>query len=109
MLASAHDVSDGGLAITLAEACIHGGRGCAVALPGSDPFTDLFSESSARALVSVTPGREAEFAALAEAHGVPATALGVIVGDTLTVEGTFEIPLTELESVWTGTLPAIFG
>ena len=109
VLASAHDVSDGGLAITLAEACLHGGRGCAVSLPGSDPFTDLFSESSARALVSVTPGREAEFATLAEAHGVPAATLGVIAGDTLTVEGTFEIPLTELESVWTGTLPAIFG
>jgi phosphoribosylformylglycinamidine synthase subunit PurL len=109
VLTSAHDVSDGGLAIALAEACIHGGRGCEISLPGTDPFTDLFSESSARALVSVTPGREAEFAALAEAHGVPATALGVTAGDTLTVDNVFTIPLGELERVWTATLPAIFG
>jgi phosphoribosylformylglycinamidine synthase len=108
LLASAHDLSDGGLAIALAEACLYGGRGCAVALRG-DAFTGLFSESAARALVSVVPGREREFAALAEEHGVPATVLGVTTGDALTVEGVFEIPLTELKQVWTGTLPAIFG
>jgi phosphoribosylformylglycinamidine synthase len=108
VLASAHDLSDGGLAITLAEACLYGGRGCVVALRG-DAFTGLFSESAARALVSVVPGREREFAALAEEHGVPATVLGVTTGDALTVEGVFEIPLTELKQVWTGTLPAIFG
>ena len=108
VLASAHDLSDGGLAIALAEACLYGGRGCAVALRG-DAFTDLFSESAARALVSVVPGREREFAALAEEHGVPATVLGVTTGDALTVESVFEIPLTELEQAWTDTLPAIFG
>ena len=61
------------------------------------------------ALVSVVPGREREFAALAEEHGVPTTVLGVTTGDTLTVEGVFEIPLTELRQVWSATLPAIFG
>ncbi len=108
LLASAHDLSDGGLAIALAEACLHGGRGCAVVLPG-DWFTALFSESAGRALVSVVPGREKEFAALSADHDVPATVLGVAVGDTLTVEGAFAISLPELESAWTATLPAIFG
>ena len=74
-----------------------------------DPFTDLFSESAARALVSVVPGKEQEFAALADEHGVPATVLGATTGDSLTVEGVFQIPLTELKQVWSGTLPAIFG
>jgi phosphoribosylformylglycinamidine synthase len=108
LLASAHDLSDGGLAIAVAEACLYGGRGCALVL-GGEPFTALFSESAARALVSVVPGREQEFAALADEHGVPATVLGATSGDSLTVEGVFEIPLTELSQVWTGTLPAIFG
>ncbi len=108
VLASAHDLSDGGLAIALAEACLHGRRGCAVVLPG-DAFTALFSESAGRALVSVAVGREKEFAALCADHGVPAAVLGITAGDTLTVENTFQIPLTELESTWTGTLPAIFG
>jgi len=108
VLASAHDVSDGGLAIALTEACIHGGRGCAVTLPG-DPFTALFSESSARAVISVTPGRESDFAALAESHGVAATVLGTTVGDSLTVEGAFQVPVAELNEAWASSLPSIFG
>jgi len=108
LLASAHDLSDGGMAIALAEACLHGGRGCVVRLPG-DQFTALFSESAGRAVVSVTPGREAEFGALAAEHDVPAEVLGVAYGDTLTVGDTFQIPLTELSQIWTATLPAIFG
>ena len=108
VLASAHDISDGGLAIALAETCLHGGRGCAVTLPG-DPFTALFSESAGRAVVSVAPGREAEFAALCAEHGVPTTVLGRTGGDSLTVDKAFAIPLTDLERTWTATLPAIFG
>ena len=74
-----------------------------------DPFTALFSESAARAVVSVTPGREDEFAQLCAAHGVPATVLGETGGDTLTVEAAFEVPLPELRQAWESTLPALFG
>jgi len=108
VLASAHDLSTGGLAIALAEACLRGARGCRVTLPG-DPFTALFSESAARAVISVTPGREDEFAALCAAHGVPATVLGQTGGDTLAIEASFEVPLPELRRAWEGTLPALFG
>jgi phosphoribosylformylglycinamidine synthase II len=108
LLASAHDLSDGGLAIALAESCLRARQGCQVTLPG-DPFTDLFSESSARALVSVTPGREQEFAALCAANEVPATPLGVTGGPTLAVEATFEIPLPDLAQAWEATIPALFG
>ena len=108
LLASAHDLSTGGLAIALAESCLRGARGAQVSLP-ADSFTNLFSESAARAVVSVTPGREDEFAALCAAHGVPATILGETGGDSLAVEGSFEVPLTELRRVWEGTLPALFG
>ena len=108
LLASAHDLSTGGLAIALAEACLRGARGARVALPG-DPFTALFSESAARAVISVTSGREEEFATLCAARGVPATVLGETGGDTLTVEATFEVPLAELRQAWEATLPALFG
>jgi phosphoribosylformylglycinamidine synthase subunit PurL len=108
LLASAHDVSDGGLAVALAESCIRGARGAQVTLPG-DPFTALFSETPARAVVSVKPRREAEFAALCAASEIPATVLGETGGDSLTVEATFEAGLDELSRTWTGTLPALFG
>jgi len=74
-----------------------------------DPFTALFSESAARAVVSVTPGREDEFAQLCAAHGVPATVLGETGGDTLSVGAAFEVPLSELRQAWESTMPALFG
>ena len=108
LLSSAHDLSDGGLAIALAESCLRGARGARITVPG-DPFTALFSESAARAVISVTPGREPEFEALRAKNEVPATVLGTTGGNTLTVEATFEVPLDELRRVWEGTLPALFG
>jgi phosphoribosylformylglycinamidine synthase len=108
VLTSAHDLSDGGLAIALAECCLRGGRGCDVEV-GGDGFVSLFSESATRALVSVSPERVEAITALAEAHGVPCTAIGTVTGDSLTVTGQFEVPLAELRQVWQGTLPAIFG
>ena len=108
LLASAHDLADGGLAIALAESCLRGGRGCRIGLSG-DAFTELFSESAARAVISVRPGREEEFAALCAANEIFATVLGVTGGDALVIDGSFEVPLDELARVWEGTLPALFG
>ena len=108
LLAAAHDLSDGGLAVALAESCLRGGTGCTVRLP-EDPFTTLFSESAARAVVAVRAGSETAFGQLAEAHGVPAAGIGSTGGDSLTVDGCFAIPLAELAAVHTRTLPALFG
>jgi phosphoribosylformylglycinamidine synthase II len=108
LLAAAHDLSDGGLAIALAECCLAGGQGCAVRLPG-DPFSWLFGESAARAVVTTVPGAEAEFAALCSSRGVPAAELGVTGGTTLEVVDCFTIPLGELAAAHRGTLPALFS
>ncbi len=108
LLAAAHDLSDGGLAVALAESCLRGGTGCRVRLPG-DPFTALFSESAARAVVAVRPGAIADFAALREAYGVPGQTIGLAGGEALVVEDCFAIPLDELAAVHTAVLPALFG
>jgi phosphoribosylformylglycinamidine synthase len=108
LLAAAHDLSDGGLAVALAESCLRGGVGCRVSPPG-DPFSWLFSESAGRAIVAVRPGAEPDFSRLAAEHGVPAAAIGRIAGDSLTVDGCFAIPLAELAAVHAQALPALFG
>jgi len=108
LLSAAHDLSDGGLAIALAESCLRGGVGCRVRLPG-DAFTWLFSESAARAVVAVRPGAEAPLRELQAAHGVPGEVIGAVGGDSLVVEGCFTVPLDELAAVHTATLPALFG
>jgi phosphoribosylformylglycinamidine synthase subunit PurL len=108
LLDAAHDLSDGGLAIALAESCLAGGHGCAIRLPG-DAFTWLFGESAARAVVATAPGAGEEFAALCASRGVPATVLGVTGGTSLEVDGWFTVPLGELAAAHRGTLPALFG
>ena len=108
LLSAAHDLSDGGLAVALAESCLRGGTGCRVRLPG-DPFTALFSESAARAVVVVRPGLESAFAELRGAHGVPGQAIGRVGGDDLVVDGCFTIPLAELAAVHQAVLPELFG
>ncbi len=108
LLAAAHDLSDGGLAVALAESCLAGGGGCRVRLPG-DPFTCLFSESAARAVVAVQPGADSEFTALCADHGVPAAVLGTTGGSELDVTGCFSVSLAELGVAHRGSFGELFG
>ncbi|HYH34865.1 MAG TPA: phosphoribosylformylglycinamidine synthase subunit PurL, partial [Nocardioides sp.] len=108
LLTSAHDLSDGGLAQALTESVLRHGVGATVRL-GGDAFVELFSESTARAVVTVTDTGLPQLRAMAEALGVPATSLGVTGGPSLLVEGWFEIALDELRETWSATLPAAFG
>ncbi|MGZ4648897.1 MAG: phosphoribosylformylglycinamidine synthase subunit PurL, partial [Blastococcus sp.] len=106
LVTSAHDLADGGLAQTLAESALRHGVGARLDL-GADPFTALFSESAARAVVTTTD--PAAVRAAAEQAGVTVTELGTTGGDALVVDGVLELGLTELRAAWTATLPALFG
>jgi len=91
LLSSAHDMSEGGLAVTLAECAIAGRLGAALSIDcGSDsglaPDRLLFSESGARAVVSLEQGRVDELLALAASMNVPAAVVGRVGGDRLCVE-----------------------
>ncbi|UAL29215.1 phosphoribosylformylglycinamidine synthase subunit PurL [Nocardioides rotundus] len=106
MLTSAHDLADGGLSQALVESCLRNDVGARVSLPG-DPFVALFSESTARVLVTVDDEHHDAFATMAAAMGVTVTELGsTSATPALTVEGQFELPLGELREAWTTTLPA---
>ncbi|MDA0565925.1 phosphoribosylformylglycinamidine synthase subunit PurL [Streptomonospora sp. S1-112] len=109
VLAAAHDLSDGGLGVAVAESALRGGVGATLHV--TDAFTALFSESGARAVVVVRPESEDAFAALCERHGVPAAEIGTVGGEALTVthpEGGFSVSLAELRTAYESTLPAVF-
>ena len=101
----AHDLSDGGLAQALVEACLAHHIGVTVSLEG-DPFVGLFAESAHRAIVAVREDHLEPLLAMAASLGVPAGAIGRSGGGELVVEGQFGIPLDELRGVWSVTLPA---
>jgi phosphoribosylformylglycinamidine synthase len=110
VISAAHDLSDGGLAQALVESCLRGGRGAQLTLPADlEPFVALFSESAARAIVSVPAARVDGLVSLAAAHGVPLIALGTTGGSTLDVAGQFSVDLEVLSAAATGTFHNLFA
>jgi len=111
LLSSAHDLSDGGLAVALMESALSHDVGVSVDLGEEDTFVQLFSESTARALVTVAEDKHEAFVSLAESAGVPLSSIGLTGGDALTVAGPlgFTASLAELRADWSATLPAVLG
>jgi phosphoribosylformylglycinamidine synthase subunit PurL len=108
LLTGTHDLSDGGLAQALVEACLVGGRGASVMLPGADPFVALFAESAGRVLVTVDRDHADAFADRAREAGVPVEEIGITGGAGVEIADVGELDLTELRAAWEGTLPALF-
>jgi phosphoribosylformylglycinamidine synthase len=110
MLASAHDCSDGGLAVALAECAIGRGHGFATSLVTDLPaHVALFSESAARAVVSVAPVDEERFAELAAEPGVRATRIGETGGPRAVIDGVIDVTVAELAAVWEQAIPRLLG
>ncbi len=101
LLRSAHDLSEGGLAISLAESALAGGVGFRVDLQDGEPHRLLFSESPSRVCVSCTRDARDELLAVAERAGVPAAAVGRTGGNELAF-GAFSVTLDEAQRVFEG-------
>jgi len=119
LLMSAHDLSDGGLAQALAESVARFGVGARVWLDeiverdGMDVTSALFSESTARAIVTVPREDDVKFVGLCEARDYPVLRIGVTDGRgpeaTLTVQDVFTVPVTEIRERSGATLPHYFA
>ena len=110
LLASAHDCSDGGIAVALAECAILGGHGFAVTLAGDlPPHVVLFGESASRVVVSVAPEREGSLRGLAATRGVPFERLGETGGPRAVIDGMVDMTVSELAETWEGAIPSLLG
>ncbi|WP_035298898.1 phosphoribosylformylglycinamidine synthase subunit PurL [Brevibacillus thermoruber] len=114
LVKSAHDLSEGGLGVALAESCFGSGIGAAVSLQ-SDLRSDvlLFSESQSRILLSVAQEQTDAVLALAKERGVPVQVIGTTGGERLVVNvnGTEVIhaPLADLKAAWKDAIPCLIG
>ncbi|QEQ00900.1 phosphoribosylformylglycinamidine synthase subunit PurL [Thermosynechococcus sp. CL-1] len=115
-VASAHDLSEGGLAVALAESCLSGQRGATIQLPaGTYPRWDvlLFAEGGARILVSVPPTAQTVWETYVQAQLPNAwTRLGVVNGehtelciDTCDNSPLIKVTIKELGIAWRSPLP----
>jgi phosphoribosylformylglycinamidine synthase subunit PurL len=120
LLQSAHDCSDGGLAVTLAE-CSFGANGigldvdipAASAAGGWDVVATLFGESASRAVVSARPEHQAAMLKLAADAGVPARVIGRTGGSQLRMRVAgrvaIEISVSDAEKLWTSAVERYFA
>ncbi len=109
-VSSAHDVSGGGLLVTLAESCVAGAIGVEVAVPTELPAAQvLCSESPGRVVVTVASRHVAALARLCADAGVPLTDIGTVGGERLVIEGLVELSLDDLETALEGGLAAMLG
>jgi phosphoribosylformylglycinamidine synthase subunit PurL len=115
LVQSAHDCSDGGVAVTLAECTFDTSAiGCQVDIAAStSAAAALFGESASRAVVSISPGDVEAFLASAAELGVPAAVIGRTGGAriTMAVAGAVEIDclVTEAEQIWSSALGRYFA
>ena len=115
LLQSAHDCSDGGIAITLAESAFEsGGVGLEVDVPAAAQgiVATLFGESASRAVVTLRPANRQALMDMATMIGVPALAIGRTGGSAIQIavagEVAIECMLTEAEVIWKTSLERHF-
>jgi phosphoribosylformylglycinamidine synthase len=111
LLRSAHDCSEGGAAVALAECSIRSGVGVDVALEalGGRPELALFSESATRVIASCDVGDLEALIALARAHDVPAARIGTTGGARIRIAPGVDVSVSEAHDVWSRTLPEALG
>jgi phosphoribosylformylglycinamidine synthase len=104
---SAHDCSEGGLAVTLAESCFNPERlfGAEIALNEGDmpATTALFNESQSRIVISVTPENLDKAISMLHERDVPFQLLGKVGGDELQIrinEQTLRWRVAEIYDEW---------
>jgi phosphoribosylformylglycinamidine synthase len=110
-VSAVHDVSDGGLAVALAEMALAGDIGATItALPADIPgHAALFGEDQGRYLVTLPADAADALAAELEAGGIPALLLGMTGGNALTLPGEAPISLAQLRRAHEDWLPLYMG
>ena len=117
LLTAAHDISEGGLAVTAFEmakrvGATADGAGLGLNLDLSavheDEFVAAFSESASRVLVATTSDRADQVLARAGELGIPAAIVGETTETGALTLGGESVAISQLVSAWSATLPDLF-
>ncbi|WP_208435876.1 phosphoribosylformylglycinamidine synthase subunit PurL [Bartonella phoceensis] len=107
---AAHDISDGGLAIALAEMVIQAGKGIKAKLSNKVPHhAELFGEDQARYLLSIKPHTLNHLKELAQESAISVTELGRVEGNSLNIEGILTLSVDKLTQAYESWFPQFMG
>ena len=110
LLSSAHDCSEGGLSVAIAESAIAGNIGAQVQLPGGcDSAASMFGEDPTRVVISFLPQQEELVRRACVDAGVTITKLGAVGGSSLRFVGGPSLEVTALAAAHAQALQSIVG
>ena len=105
LLKSAHDCSDGGLTVTLAECCIAGEVGFQGTFDSTGRWdAALFGEDQSRIVVTLSPDKQAHLENICKEESVPWTVIGHVGGDSLSIPDHIDLALEDVSAAWRGGL-----
>ncbi|HXV84437.1 MAG TPA: phosphoribosylformylglycinamidine synthase subunit PurL [Candidatus Binatia bacterium] len=108
IIRSAHDLSDGGLAVALAECSVSGPeKPLGVRIEMHEMIRGdavLFSESQSRILVSLAEKNLAQLREIAAEHHAPMQVIGVVGGGSFIIQPLLRLAVEELRALWSGGL-----
>ena len=105
-LDSVHDISDGGLAVALAEMAVAGRRGAKIEAAAGPKPAFWFGEDQARYVIAAPPEVAARLVSRAAAAGVPLSRLGTVEGDALRLGSEAPISIALLGQTYEAWLPS---
>ncbi len=104
MINSAHDTSEGGIAIALAEKSIMSGTlGCKVEL--DECQAAIFGESHSRIIVSVSPDKAKAFEALCAEHLTDIRKIGVVTKDNFNINNSIDLNISDINDLYESAIP----
>ncbi len=110
LVVSAHDLSEGGLAVAVVESAVAGGKGAEIELVSDlSAEATLFSETQSRILLSVKPQDVAALCKLASAKGVKCADIGAVANGRIAIsyngEELLDLELSKIEKTWREAIP----
>ncbi len=116
LISSAHDTSEGGLGVCVAECCISSPSLLGAEILMEDHRLDaiplLFGEDQTRVVISYLPANHDDIESLCVEHGIPITPIGEVGGKILTIqtkEGEIAMPVETLRELWRSSLFRLMG
>ena len=116
-LASCHDLSEGGLAVALAECCLKSEAMLGARIQGLNAIgkgtaqlrTDAlyFGESQSRVVISVKPDQREEVRKLAQKQGIALYEIGKVGGSALEIEDRIHLSVLAMKNLFEGTIPSV--
>jgi len=110
LIESAHDCSEGGLTVAVAECSLPAGIGAILTLPETETANELvlFAEDASRIVISCDPAKSHDIKKIADNHGITAEVLGQTQGENLEIKRgrrtLLNTGVSELKKVWSDAL-----